>query len=36
MTLTEQLQRLIIEQVQNTKDTDLLDLIYKILLAETA
>lgn len=36
MTLTEQLQRLIIEQVQNTKDTDLLDLVHKILLAETA
>lgn len=34
MTLAEQLQHLIIEQVQNTTDTDLLDLVHKILLAE--
>jgi hypothetical protein len=35
MTFIEQLQRLIIEQVKETKDPDLLDLVHKILLAET-
>ena len=34
MYLIDQLQKLIIEQVKETKDADLLDLIYKLLLAE--
>lgn len=34
MSLIDKLQRLIIEQVKETKDPDLLDLIHKLLLAE--
>lgn len=30
----ENLQNLVIEQIRQTKDPDLLDLIYKLLLAE--
>lgn len=34
MTLIDTLQHLIIEQIKETKDADLLDLIHKLLLAE--
>lgn len=34
MTLIDTLQHLIIEQIKETKDVDLLDLIHKLLLAE--
>ena len=34
MSLIDQLQRLIIEQVKETEDADLLDLIYKLLITE--
>ena len=34
MTILDQLQNLIIEQVKETKDADLLDLIHKLLLSE--
>ena len=34
MSLIDKLQHLIIEQVKETKDVDLLDLIHKLLLAE--
>ncbi len=34
MSIIDQLQRLIIERVKETDDEDLLDLIYKLLLAE--
>lgn len=29
------LQQLIIEQIKETKDADLLDLVYKLLIAES-
>lgn len=32
--MTEILHTLIIEQIQNCHDADLLDLVYKLLLAE--
>lgn len=35
MLIIEQLQNLIIEQVKETKDADLLDLIHKLLLTES-
>lgn len=34
MSALDQLQRLIIERVTDSKDADLLDLIYKLLLSE--
>ena len=34
MSIIDQLQRLIIEQVRETKDADLLDLVHKLLMAE--
>lgn len=34
MSLIDQLQQLIIEQVKEIKDPDLLDFVHKLLLAE--
>ena len=30
----EQLQRLVMEQIKETKDADLLDFVYKLLITE--
>ncbi len=34
--MVETLRNLIAEQIQNCNDTSLLDLVYKLLLAETS
>lgn len=34
MSAIDQLQRLIIEKIKETEDADLLDLVYKLLIAE--
>lgn len=33
-TSTENIKKLIVEQLEKTKDIDLLDLVYKLLLTE--
>ena len=36
MSIIDQLQRLIIEKIKETEDQDLLDLVYKLLIAEAS